>query len=121
MAPIVATILYQRGLVYSPRNQGKGAAVRRAIREATGDVCVVQDSDLEYDPQEYFQLLEPIIDGRTDAVYGTRLNLSTTYVINTCTMSPSRAASAFLGTLVLFRTATDNRGSRLQSILHVQE
>src|SRR2546423_9626172 len=57
---------------YSPRNQGKGAAVRRAIKEARGDVCVVQDADLEYDPQEYFQLLEPIIDGRADAVYGTR-------------------------------------------------
>ena len=57
---------------YSPRNQGKGAAVRRAIKEATGDDCVVQDADLEYDPQEYFQLLEPIIDGRADAVYGTR-------------------------------------------------
>jgi glycosyltransferase involved in cell wall biosynthesis len=57
---------------YSPRNQGKGAAVRRAIKEATGDVCVVQDADLEYDPQEYFQLLEPILDGRADAVYGTR-------------------------------------------------
>ncbi len=57
---------------YSPRNQGKGAAVRRAIKEATGDVCVVQDADLEYDPQEYFQLLQPILDGRADAVYGTR-------------------------------------------------
>ena len=57
---------------YSPRNQGKGAAVRRAIKEAQGDVCVVQDADLEYDPQEYFQLLEPILDGRADAVYGTR-------------------------------------------------
>jgi glycosyltransferase involved in cell wall biosynthesis len=57
---------------YSARNQGKGAAVRRAIKEATGDVCIVQDADLEYDPQEYFQLLEPIIDGRADAVYGTR-------------------------------------------------
>jgi glycosyltransferase involved in cell wall biosynthesis len=57
---------------YSSRNQGKGAAVRRAIKEATGDVCVVQDADLEYDPQEYFKLLEPILDGRADAVYGTR-------------------------------------------------
>ena len=57
---------------YSERNQGKGAAVRRAIKEATGDVCVVQDADLEYDPHEYFQLLEPILDGRADAVYGTR-------------------------------------------------
>jgi glycosyltransferase involved in cell wall biosynthesis len=57
---------------YSPRNQGKGAAVRRAIKAATGSVCVVQDADLEYDPEEYFQLLEPILDGRADAVYGTR-------------------------------------------------
>lgn len=57
---------------YSPQNQGKGAAVRKAIKEATGVVCVVQDADLEYDPEEYFQLLEPILDGRADAVYGTR-------------------------------------------------
>jgi glycosyltransferase involved in cell wall biosynthesis len=59
-------------VIYMPRNQGKGAAVREAIQAAAGDVCVVQDADLEYDPREYFQLLEPIIDGRADVVYGTR-------------------------------------------------
>ena len=53
-------------------NQGKGAAVRRAIQEATGDFCLVQDADLEYDPNEYPKLLRPLLDGRADAVFGSR-------------------------------------------------
>lgn len=53
-------------------NQGKGAAVRRAIQEAAGDFCVVQDADLEYDPSEYSKLLRPLLDGRADAVFGSR-------------------------------------------------
>jgi len=59
-------------IFYHQRNSGKGAAVRTAISQATGTVCLIQDADLEYDPREYFQLLEPIIDGRADAVYGSR-------------------------------------------------
>jgi glycosyltransferase involved in cell wall biosynthesis len=55
-----------------PRNRGKGAAVRTAIGRMTGQVAVVQDADMEYDPAEYARLLEPILRGEADAVYGSR-------------------------------------------------
>src|SRR3954467_5568963 len=53
-------------------NQGKGAAVRTAIQHATGDFCLVQDADLEYDPSEYPRLMRPLLDGHADAVFGSR-------------------------------------------------
>ena len=59
-------------LIEHERNQGKGAALRTGFRSVAGDVVIVQDADLEYDPRDYEKLLEPILDGRADVVFGSR-------------------------------------------------
>ena len=64
--PLVSRILYHT------HNQGKGAALRTGFTAATGDAVIVQDADLEYDPQEYPRLLKPILDNRADVVFGSR-------------------------------------------------
>jgi glycosyltransferase involved in cell wall biosynthesis len=61
-------------VLYHDRNRGKGAALRTGISHTTGDVVLIQDADLEYDPREYPKLLAPILDGRADVVYGSRFS-----------------------------------------------
>jgi glycosyltransferase involved in cell wall biosynthesis len=73
---VVLDRLHQEGLldrvIHHPRNRGKGASLRAGFAAATGDVIVVQDADLEYDPTDLVGLLEPILHGHADAVYGSR-------------------------------------------------
>lgn len=59
-------------VLYHERNQGKGAAIQTALQHATGDIIVIQDADLEYDPRDYKQLVEPIVERRAKVVYGSR-------------------------------------------------
>jgi glycosyltransferase involved in cell wall biosynthesis len=59
-------------IIYHEQNGGKGAALRSGFTHATGDILVIQDADLEYDPQDYVKLLEPLLEGRSPVVYGSR-------------------------------------------------
>jgi glycosyltransferase involved in cell wall biosynthesis len=61
-------------LLFHEKNKGKGAAVRTALEHCTGELILMQDADLEYDPNDYPQLLKPILDGRADAVFGNRFH-----------------------------------------------
>ncbi len=59
-------------VLFHQKNRGKGAALRTGFEQVTGDIVIIQDADLEYDPREYGRLIEPILDGRADVVYGSR-------------------------------------------------
>ncbi|HEY1220977.1 MAG: glycosyltransferase [Bryobacteraceae bacterium] len=79
-AEVVAAMAARHGdvirLVRHDRNRGKGAALRTAIEHATGEFAIIQDADLEYDPREYGKLLDPLVSGEADAVYGSRFMFS---------------------------------------------
>ena len=61
-------------IIFQESNQGKGAAIRKGIQYATGEIIIIQDADLEYDPNEYEKLLNPIINNKADVVYGSRFS-----------------------------------------------
>ena len=69
---ILRTLEDELGLlvIFHERNQGKGGAVRTGLQHASGDVMLIQDADLEYDPRDYPALLQPIVEGRSQVVYG---------------------------------------------------
>ncbi len=69
---ILKTLPQDYQVIYQPHNQGKGAALRAGFQQATGDVILIQDADLEYDPAEYPRLLRPILEDRADVVFGSR-------------------------------------------------
>ena len=59
-------------VIYHEKNQGKGAAIRNGIKKTTGEIIIIQDADLEYDPKDYYDLIKPIEEGYADVVYGSR-------------------------------------------------
>ena len=101
-------------VIYQPHNQGKGAALREGFRHATGDVVIVQDADLEYDPDEYPRLIQPILEGRADVVYGSRFIGETHRVLYFWHSVGQQAADADVEHV--HRPEPDRHGNLLQGV-----
>lgn len=94
-------------IIFHKKNKGKGGAIRTAIKNSTGDILIVQDADLEYDPKEYEKLIKPILRGKTKVVYGSRvLNKSNTEKSSLAFYLGGRVVTFFTN-LLFFSKLTD--------------
>ena len=93
-------------VVYRQKNQGKGATLRIGFKEATGDIILIQDADLEYDPKEFPKLLQPLLEGKADIVYGSR-NLQ---------HNPRFRRSYYWGSIIISRMTNLFYGCRLTDV-----
>ncbi len=101
---------------YQP-NRGKGAAVRHGIAQATGDIILIQDADLEYDPEDYLTLLPPLCEGRAQVVYGSRLRgFEKQFGRNKIRRHPGAYRSAYLGGRLVTEFTNLVYGTRLTDV-----
>ncbi|HID56673.1 TPA: glycosyltransferase family 2 protein [Candidatus Poribacteria bacterium] len=94
-------------IILHERNRGKGAALRTGFQHVTGQIVIIQDADLEYNPEEYPKLLEPILDGRADAVYGSRFLGGTTRRVTSFWHYMANKFLTFLSNMLMNLNLTD--------------